>query len=93
MPLYTDYERIRYDDPSLQAELQRLIEEMAAAERAREPIQTQHRQAERDMDTGVVSEPEFRAIDSQYIKANNRIAATRKKIEEFLGRYKDYRVD
>ena len=92
MPLYTEYERIRYNDPTLQAEFQRLIEEMAAAERAREPIQEQHRKAESDMDTGVVKESEFRAIDSQYIKANNRIAAARKKIEEFLGRYKNYRV-
>ena len=92
MPVYTEYERIRYDDPSLQAEFQRLIEEVAATERARAPLQEQHRKAEADMDTGVVSEPEFRAIDSQYIKANNRIAAAKKKVEEFLGRYKNYRV-
>ncbi|HEX6289454.1 MAG TPA: hypothetical protein VFZ66_09705 [Herpetosiphonaceae bacterium] len=93
MPLYTEYERIRYDDPQLQAELQRLIQEVAAAERAREPLQEQHRKAERDMDTGVVSESDFRAIDSQYIKANNQIAAAKKKVLEFLGRYKNYRVE
>jgi predicted nucleic acid-binding Zn-ribbon protein len=92
MPQYTEYERIRYDDAGLQAEFQRLIEEVATAERSRAPLQEQHRKAETGMDTGVVSEPEFRAIDSQYIKANNRIAAAKKKVDEFLGRHKNYRV-
>lgn len=93
MSHYSDYERIRYDDPALQAEFQRLIQEVAAAERARAPIQDQHRRAESDMDTGVVSESQFRSIDSQYIKANNTIAAAKKKVDEFLGRHKNYRVD
>jgi outer membrane protein TolC len=93
MPLYSDYERIRYDDPGLQAEFQRLVEAVAAAERARAPIQDQHRKAESDMDTGVVSESDFRSIDRQFIQANNTIAAAKKKVDEFLGRYKNYRVD
>jgi outer membrane protein TolC len=93
MPLYSDYERIRYDDPGLQAEFQRLVEEIAAAERARAPIKDQHRKAEGDMDTGVVSEADFRSIDRQFIQANNAIAAAKKKVDEFLGRYKNFRVN
>lgn len=93
MPLYSDYERIRYDDPGLQAEFQRLIQEVAAAEHARAPIQEQHRKAESDMDTGAASESDFRSLDRQFIQANNTIAAAKKKVEEFLGRYKNFRVD
>ena len=92
MPHYTDYENIRYDDPSLQAEFQRLVEDIAAAERARAPIQQRHREAEAAQDVGKVSDSEFRSIDSQYISANNRIAAAKKKADEFLGRFKNYRV-
>lgn len=93
MPHYTQYENIRYDDPALQAELQRLIEAVAVAERARAPLQQRHREAEAGQDTGTVSESEFRAIDSQYISANNKIAAAKKRVDEFLGRFKNYRVE
>lgn len=92
MPVYTQYEGIRYDDPGLQAEFQRLIEEIAAAERARAPIQERERQAEADRDAGAISDAQFRAIDSQFISANNKIAAAKRKVDEFLGRYKNYRV-
>jgi hypothetical protein len=92
MPRYTQYEGIRYDDPMLQAEFQRLIEEVAAAERARGPIQQQHRQAEEGRDAGDVSDSQFRSVDQQYIAANNKIAAAMKKVDEFLGRNKNYRV-
>jgi outer membrane protein TolC len=92
MPHYIEYENIRYDDPSLQAELQKLIEDVAAAERARSPIQNQHRQAESELDVGSITEEDFRKVDSQFISANNRIAAAKKKIDEFLQRYKNYRV-
>jgi hypothetical protein len=93
MPHYSEYEKIRYDDPSLQAELQRLIQEVAAAEQARTPIQDQHRQAESGRDRGSVSEGEYQALDRKFISANNSIAAAKKKVDEFLGRYKNYRVD
>lgn len=92
MPHYTEYENIRYDDPSLQAELQKLIEDVAVAERARVPVQDQHRQAESELDVGGITEEDFRKIDSQFISANNRIATAKKKIDEFLQRYKNFRV-
>ena len=92
MPRYTQYEGIRFDDPTLQAEFQRLIEEVAAAERARAPIQQQHRQAEEGRDSGNMSDSQFRSVDQQYISANNKIAAAMKKVDEFLGRNKNYRV-
>jgi outer membrane protein TolC len=92
MPLYTKYEGIRYDDPALQAELQRLIEAVAAAERARAPIQQQQREAEARREAGDISEREFRQADDKFIAANNSIAAAMKQVDEFLGRYKNYRV-
>ena len=90
MPHYTQYEGIRYDDPHLQAEFQRLVEEVATAERARAPIQQRHRQAEQEREAGDMSDSQFRAVDDQFISANNKIAAAKRKVEEFLGRHKHY---
>lgn len=92
MPLYTKYEGIRYDDPSTQAEFQRLIEAVAAAERARAPLEQRQRQAEVDREAGDLSDSQFRAIDDKYIDANNTIARAIKKVDEFLQRNKDYRA-
>jgi len=90
MPHYTQYEGIRYDDPHLQAEFQRLVEEVAAAEHTRAPIQQRHRQAEQEREAGDMSDSQFRAVDDQFISANNKIAAAKRKVEEFLGRHKHY---
>jgi hypothetical protein len=93
MPLYTKYEKIRYDDPNVQAEFQRLVEEVAAAERARAPIQEQHRRAEGERDRGKISDSQYNEVDNQYISANNTIARAIKKVDEFLGRNKDYQIE
>lgn len=90
MPHATQYQGIHYDDPLLQAEFERLVGEVAAAENARAPIQRQHRQAEEGRDAGDVSDSQFRSVDQQFISANNRIAAAKKKVDEFLGRNKNY---
>ncbi len=92
MALYAKYDGIRYDDPRLQAEFQRLVEAVAASERARRPIQQRHQEVERAREDGAISDTEFRAVDDQYIAANNKIAAAMRKVDEFLGRNKDYRV-
>lgn len=92
MPLYTKYEGIRYEDPRVQAEFQRLLEDVAAAERAREPVQQRHRQAESERDVGAITEKQYREADDQFISANNTIARALKKVDEFLQRNKDYRV-
>ena len=92
MPLYTKYEAIRYDDPNVQAEFQRLVEEVATAERARAPIQEQHRRAEGERDRGKLSESQYNDVDHTYIAANNSIARAIKKVDEFLGRNKDNQV-
>ncbi len=92
MPLYTKYEGIRYDDPNVQAEFQRLVEQIAAAERARAPLEDRHRRAEGERDRGKISELQYNEVDDQYISANNTIARAIKKVDEFLGRNKDYRV-
>ena len=89
----SEYDGMRYDDPRAQAEFERLLAEVRAAEQSREPIQQRHREAERNMDIGSVSDSEYRSVDSQYIAANNKIAAAKKKVNEFLARNKDYRVD
>jgi len=93
MPLYTKYEGIRYDDPHVQAEFQRLVEAVAAAERARGPIEDRHRRAEAERDRGNISESQYNDIDKQYVSANNAIARAIKKVDEFLGRNKDYHVE
>lgn len=92
MPHSAEYQGIRYDDPSLQAEFERLVQAVAAAEQARAPIQEQHRRAEGAQDRGGAAEAEFRALDRQFISANNSIAAAKKKVDEFLGRYKNYKT-
>lgn len=92
MPLYTKYEGIRYNDARVQAEFQRLVEEVAAAERARGPVEERHRSADGERDRGKISESQYNEIDNQYISANNTIARAIKKVDEFLGRNKDYRV-
>ncbi len=92
MALYSKYNGIHYEDPRVQVEFERLVEAVEAAERARAPIQLRHQEVERAREDGAISEKEFRAVDAQFISANNKIAAAMRKVDEFLGRNKDYHV-
>jgi hypothetical protein len=86
-----DFRGISFEDARRQAELEQLIAAVAVAERDREPIGQRHRKAERDLDTGLISEDEFQAIDDQYIAANNKIAAAKRAVDAFLGQNPDYK--
>ena len=92
MPIRNQYAGFSYDDPRVQAEFQRLLDEVDAAEQARAPIQQQHRQAENSRDAGSMSDAQFGAVDRQFIAANNKIAAAKRKVDHFLSQNKDYRV-
>ena len=84
------YLGIRYDDPGVQAEFERLLQAIRAAEQARAPIAARHRQSERDLEEGAISDAQFRAIDKDYIAANNAIAAAQHAADAFLRQHHDY---
>jgi predicted RNase H-like nuclease (RuvC/YqgF family) len=88
-----EYQGIRYDDPRLQAEFERLLAEVEAAERARAPLKQQFFEAERQRESGNLSGREFEATENRFISANNKIAAAKRKVDQFLGRNKNYRVE
>ena len=88
-----EYRGIRYDDPGLHAEFERLLAEVEAAERARAPYKEQFEQAERLRDEGQLSRSQFEAAEDKYIGANNTIARAKRAVDQFLGTYKNYRVE
>ena len=88
----SDFAGISFDDPRLQAEFEQLLQAVAAAEREREPVAQRHRQAERDLDKGAISDQQFRAIDDQYIAASNTIAAAKRAVDAFLTQNRNYKV-
>lgn len=85
------YRGIYYDQPQVQAEFERLLQGIYDAEKAREPIAAQHRQAEHAMESGKLSGAEFRTVDDAYIAANNAIAAAQRAVDAFLQANKNYK--
>jgi len=85
------YRGIYYDDPYVQAEFQRLVQGIIAAEQARAPIAERHRKAERDEESGAMSDRQFRSVDDEYIAANNAIAAAQRAADDFLRRNPNYK--
>jgi outer membrane protein TolC len=88
-----EYQGIRYDDPKLQAEFERLLAQVSAAERARAPFAQQLQQAEQQREDGAISRGQFEAAEDKYISANNDIARAKRAVDQFLGQYKFYRVE
>jgi hypothetical protein len=86
------YRDLYFDEPQVQAEFERLVERVRAAERAREPIGTRHRQAERGSEAGTLSNAEYRKADDEYIAAGNAIAAAQRAVDEFLHTHRNYRT-
>jgi len=85
------YHGIYYDEPHVQAEFERLVQRIRDAEQARAPIAERHRKAERDAESGAMSDAQFRSIDREYIAANNAIAAAQRAADDFLRRNHNYR--
>lgn len=85
------YRGIHYDEPHVQAEFERLVQQIRAAEQARAPIAARHKQAERDVEAGRLSYAQFRTIDDAYIAANNAIAAAQRAVDAFLQLHRNYR--
>ncbi len=85
-----DFAGIAFRDPSTQAAFDRLVAAVVAAEQARAPLAQRHAAAERDLDAGRISEAQFRALDDQYIAANNQIAAAKRAVDRFLTEHRDY---
>ncbi len=86
------YRDLYYDEPHVQAEFERLVQRVRDADRAREPIGSKHRQAERDMETGALSEAEYRSADAAYIAAGNAIAAAQRAVDAFLQQNRNYKT-
>lgn len=86
------YRDMYFEDPQVQAEFEQLIEKIHAAEQDRQPIAERHAQAERDFDSGALSNAQFREIDKDYIAANNAIAAAQRAVDAFLNSHHNYRV-
>ncbi len=87
-----EFRGIFFEDARRQAELEGLIEAVAAAERERDPIGARHRKAERDLDDGTISDGEFRLIDDGYLAANNKIAAAKRALDAFLAQNRDFQT-
>ena len=86
------YRDLYFEQPHVQAEFERLVQRIRDAERAREPIGARHRQAERAVETGAISNAEFRSADDAYIAANNAIAAAQRAVDAFLRTHRNYRT-
>jgi hypothetical protein len=86
------YRGIYYDEPHIQAEFERLVQRIRDAERAREPVGNRHRQAERNLETGAISDVEYRSADDAYIAAGNAIAAAQRAVDKFLQTNRNYRT-
>ena len=86
------YRDIYYDQPHVQAEFEQLFQRIRDAERARAPIGERHRQAEREVDSGSMSDAEYRSVEDASIAANNAIAAAQRAVDEFLHVHRNYRT-
>ncbi len=84
------YRKIRFDDPLVQAQYDHLLQRIAEAEQARAPIAERHRNAERSVEDGSLSDEQFDAVDHEYIAANNTIAAAQRAVEDFLSVHRNY---
>ena len=87
-----EYQGIAFDDARRQGELERLVAAVAEAEQEREPVGRRHRQAERDLEDGTISDDDFRTLDDQYIAANNKIAAAKRAVDAFLAENRDFKT-
>ncbi len=88
-----EYANIRFDSPVVQAEFERLVAAIAAAEQARTPLAQGQRTAEGDLAKGAISAKQYDSIDAQYIAANNKIAAAKKAVDAFLRDNRNYRIE
>ena len=86
------YRGIYYDEPHVQAEFERLVQGIRDAESARSPYADRQRSAERDAESGKISDAEYKSADAAYIAANNKIAAAQRAVDEFLRANKNYRT-
>jgi hypothetical protein len=86
------YRGIYYDEPHVQAEFERLVQRIRDAERARSPLADRQRAAERDAESGAISNAQFKSADAAYIAANNAIAAAQRAVDDFLRANKNYRT-
>jgi hypothetical protein len=86
------YRDLYYDQPEVQAEFERLVQRIRDAERARAPLGDRHRQAEREVESGAMSDKDYRSIEDASIAANNAIAAAQRAVDEFLHVHRNYRT-
>ena len=86
------YRDIYYDQPHVQAEFERLVQRIRDAERARAPHRERHQQAEREIESGSMSDAEYRSVEDASIAANNAIAAAQRAVDEFLHVHRNYRT-
>ena len=87
------YRDMRFDEPAVQAKFEALVQAVRDAEQARAPIAERHRAAERANEEGRMPDAEFRAIDREYISANNAIAAAQRAVEAFLNTHRNYQME
>lgn len=87
-----EYSGISFDDAGRQAQFEMLLGAVTAATQEREPLSQRHSQAERGLDDGDIDDEQFRSIDDQYIAANNKIAAAKHAVDNFLTQNNDYKA-
>ena len=86
------YRGIYFEEPHVQSEFERLVEQVRAAERAREPLSQRQNKAERGAEAGTLSDKEYRSAEDAYIAAGNAIAAAQRAVDKFLQENRNYRT-
>ncbi len=89
---HREFAGIHFKEPNLQAEFERLLAAVDAAEQARAPLAQRQSQAERNLDRGEISDRQFGEADRAFISANNKIAAAKKAVDAFLSLHHNYDV-
>jgi hypothetical protein len=85
------YRDLYYDEPHVQAEFERLVQRIRDAEKAREPLGSRHRQAERAAESGAMSDADYRSSEDAYTAASNVIAAAQRAVDQFLQQNRNYK--
>ena len=86
------YRDFYYEEPHVQAEYERLVQQLRNAEAARTPVGQQHEQAERAEEAGAISEKSYRSSEQAYVAASNAIAEAKRAVETFLNRNGNYKI-
>lgn len=86
------YRDLYFENPTIQAEFERLVQLVRDAELARQPMGSRQRSVEDADASGKLSEKEYRNAEDEYIAAGNKIAAAQRAVNAFLQQNRNYKT-